>query len=177
MRLLRWWQIINKGFTLLELMIVIVMLAILMASSAFIMRAILLSWSAQEARVGVNINLDRGIEETIRDVRGAKAVQSANDEVRFTLDNGNYSIYYLFNASDTYPSLFNQNYYQLRKAALTGGINGTFSYGDGNIIITDILPPPTSDISLSSNVTTIDLSVRRGNETIRSRTQVKSRNL
>jgi len=167
----------KKGLTLIELMMVIVLFVILTVVVVYILRAVLLSWSSQETRSGVDISLDRGIEEMVRDLRKAKVIQSSGDEIRFTQNQANFYIYYLYNAADSYPPSFNQSLYQLRKAALSGGIGGTFTYASGNIIINDILPPPTSDLSLSSNITSIDLSMKRGDETIRSRTQVKPRNL
>lgn len=164
--------------TLIELMITIVMLVILVAVAAHIFRAVLLSWSSQEARAGIDISLDRGIEEVARDLREARQVSVVNnDETRFTQDLTNYYIYYLYSAGDVYPPSFNQSSYQLKKAALTGGFSGAFTYGAGYIIINDVLPPPTSDLSLSSNLITLDLSVKRGDEIIRSRTRVRPRNL
>lgn len=168
----------KRGLTLIELMMVIVLSVILTAVVVYILRAVLLSWSSQETRAGIDIGLDRGIEEMARDLREARQVQSVNnDEIRFTQDQSTYYIYYLYNSADTYPPNFNQSLYEVRKTTLTGGIGGTFTYGSGNIIINDISPPPTSDLSLSSNVITIDLSMKRADETIRSRTQVRPRNL
>lgn len=159
-------------------MITIVMLVALVGVTAYVFRAVLLSWSSEETRAGVDISLDRGIEEMVRDLREAKEASYVNnDEIRFTPDQSNYYIYYLYNENDFYPPSFNQSSYQLKKAALSGGIGGTFTYGSGTIIIIDILSPPTSDLSLSNNVVTLDLSLSRGNETIRSRTEVKPRNL
>lgn len=168
----------KKGLTLIELMIVSVLFVILTAVVVYILRAVLLSWSAQETRSGIDISLDRGIEEVVRDLRKARQANSVNnDEIRFTNDLTNYYIYYLYNTGDSYPPSFSQSSYELRKATLTGGINGTFTYGSGDIKIIDVLPPPTSDLSLSSNLITLDLSIRRADETIRSRTQVRPRNL
>jgi len=158
-------------------MIAIAMFAVLTGVAVYIFRAVLLTWSSQETRSGVDISLDRGIEEIVRDLRKARQVQSSNDEIRFTQDQSAYYIYYFYNASDSYPMAFNQSVYQLRKAGLTGGIAGTFTYGSGDIKIIDVLPPAFSDLSLSSNLITIDLSVARKDETIRSRTQVRPRNL
>lgn len=159
-------------------MITIVMLMALVGVTAYIFRAVLLSWSSEETRAGVDISLDRGIEEMVRDLREAKQASYVNnDEIRLTPDQANYYIYYLYNSNDAYPPNFNQTLYELRKATLSGGISGTFTYGSGPIIITDVLPPNTSDLSISGNITTIDLSVKRVNETIRSRTQVRPRNL
>lgn len=169
---------LKKGLTLIELMIVILMFVILTGVIVYILRAVLLSWSSQETRSGIDISLDRGIEEVVRDLREARQVSSVNnDEIRFTQDLTNYYIYYLYNTGDSYPPSFNQNTYELRKATLSGGIGGTFTYGSGDIKIIDILPPPTSDLSISSNLITLDLSVNRKDETIRSRTQVRPRNL
>lgn len=168
----------HKGLTLIELMITIVMFVVLTAVVVYVLHAVLLSWSSEETRAGVDIGLDRGIEEVVRDLREARQASTVNnDEARFTYDFTNYYIYYLYNAGDSYPPGFNQSSYQLKKAALTGGLTGTFTYGSGDIKIIDILPPPDSDLSLSSNLITIDLSVKRGDETIRSRTQVRPRNL
>jgi len=171
----------RRGLTLIELMISIVLFIILSVTAVYIFRAILLSWSSQETRTGVNITLDSGIEKMVRDLREAKQVQStaSYDEIRFTPDNSNYYIYYLYNAGDSYlpPPAFDQTTYELRKAALTGGISGTFTYGNGQVMLTDVLPPTTSDLSLSANMLTIDISITRGDETIRSRTDVRPRNI
>ena len=162
-------------------MISIVLFIILSVTAVYIFRAILLSWSSQETRTGVNITLDSGIEKMVRDLREAKQVQATAgyDEIRFTPDFSNYYIYYLYNAGDSYvpPPAFDQTTYELRSAALTGGISGTFTYGDGQVMLTDVLPPTTSDLSLSGNILTIDISITRGDETIRSRTEVRPRNI
>jgi len=171
----------KRALTLIELMISVVMFIILSVSAAYIFRAILLNWSSQETRTGIDIDLDSGIENMVRDLREAKSVQStaSYDEIRFTPDSSNYYIYYLYNAEDSYvpPPAFDQTSYELRKATLTGGISGTFTYGGGQIMLTDVLPPTTSDLSLDGNMLTIDISITRGDETIRSRTEVRPRNL
>ena len=178
-------QVKKSGLTLIELTIVLVMFAILIGVSTYIFRVVLLSWSGQETRAGININIDRGIEEMVRELREAQGVYdnydggTPNDEIRFTQNGSTYYIYYFYNSGDSYgpPPAFTQSSYELRKATLTGGINGIFSYGTGRIIAEDVLPPTTSDLSVSGNIATIDLSIRRDDETIRSRTQIKPRNL
>jgi len=171
----------NKGLTLIELMISIVMFSILAVTSVYILRAVLLSWSSAEERSGIDIGLDRGVEEMVRDLREAREIQSTAgyDEIRFSQDQSTYYIYYLYNSSDSYvpPPAFSESSYELRKAALTGDIDGTFTYGSGQLILTDVLAPTTSDLSLSGNLLTIDLSVARNDETIRSRTEVRPRNI
>lgn len=167
----------RDGFTLIELVMVIGLVVILILATAFVFRAVLLSWFSQETRAGIGISLDRGLEEIVRDLRKAKQAQSAGDEIRFRQGASAYYIYYLYNASDSYPPVFSQSAYQLKKETLTGGISGTFSYGSGQTIATDVLAPPASDLSLSGNLIALDISIKRGAETIRSRTQVKPRNL
>jgi len=171
----------KKGLTLIELIITIVMFAILVTAIFFIFRAVLIGWSSSEARAGIDIELDWSIEEMVRDLREAKMVQSATDynEIRFTLDYTTYYIYYLYHVDDSYvpPPAFDQTIYELRRADLTGDIDGIFTYGDGQLIMTDVLPPTTSGLSLNGNMVTIDISITRGDETIRSRTDVRPRNL
>ena len=168
----------KKSFTLIELSITIVFFVILSAVVFYFFRAVLISWSNSEKRAGIDIGVDRAAEEFVRDIREARQLSIVNtDEIRFTKDGSNFYIYYFFNSGDTYPPSFSQSLYELRKAALTGGISGSFTYSSGDIIIADVLPPPTSDLSLSSNMVIIDLSINRADETIRTRTQVRPRNI
>lgn len=167
----------RKGFTLFEVIITVFLFSLLAAAITVIFRSIILCWSSMEDRIGIEVVLDRGIEEIVRDLREVKLIQSSNDEIRFTQDDSAYYIYYLYNAADSYPCSFNQAIYQIRKATLSGGINGAFVYGSGPVILIEVLPPSTSDLSLSSSVVTVDLSVNRKNEIVRAKTQVKPRNL
>lgn len=173
----------KKGLTLIEMMIAIVMLVGLTGAITYIFRAVLLSWSSQDTRAGIDINLDRDIEKVVRDLRKSKQASTVNnDEIRFSHDKVIYYIYYLYNTSDTYPPTFGQSSYQLRKATLTGGLSGTFTYGSGDFIMSDIKPrtaftPARPVISFTSNMATMDISIARGDETIRSRTAVRPRNL
>lgn len=167
----------EKGLTLIEVVITIVMLVVLVSVLTYIFRVIVISWSSQETRAGSDINLDRAMEEMSRDLREANQAQSANDEIRFKQGQNTCLIYYLYNMNDSYPPNFSQALYQIRKDTLSSGINGTFTYGQGQIIATDVLAPPVSDLSFASNLITIDLSIKRNDETVRARTLVKPRNL
>ncbi len=177
----------KRGMTLIEVVIVVVLFAVLTIVTVYVFRAILLAWSSNETRVGVDIVVDRGIEEMVRDIREAQEIQSTadRDEVRLTQNGADYYIYYLYHEDDTYgpPPVFDEDYYELKKADLTGDINGTFTYGDGKIIVSDVVPPgsgsnPKTDISMDANsLVTIILKMEREAETITSKTQVRPRNL
>lgn len=171
----------KRGMTLLELLIAVVMLAAVMGVAGFLFSVVLKTWVSQEARAGVDMDLNWRMGQVVRDLREAMEIQSTAGyhEVRFTPDETTYYIYYLYNENDAYapPPAFNQDLYQLRRATLTGDINGTFAYGSGNFILGDILPPTTSEISATGDVITIDLSVERRDETVRTRSQVNPRNL
>lgn len=162
---------------MIELVITSALITVLAGVVVYTLRAVLLSWSSQETRAGADISLDWKMEAISRDLRKARAIQSSGDEIRFTRDQVNYYIYYLYNAADSYPPSFGQTSYQLKKAVLSGGIGETFTYGAGDLKMTGILPPPTSDLSLNSNLVTLDLSMKQRDETIRSRTKIRPRNL
>lgn len=167
----------TRAFTLIELVMSVLMIGALIGAAVYIFQAVLLSWSSQEKRAGLDISLNKGIEVMVIDLREASSIQSSNDEIRFTKDGTTYYIYYLYNSGETYPPVFNKTSYNLMKATLTGGISGTFTYGSGGPIILSVLPPPTSDLSLTNNVINIDLSVISGSETVRSKTEVHPRNV
>ena len=168
----------NTGaFTLIELLLTILMISVLMWAAVYVFQAVLLSWSSQETRTGLDISLNKGIEMMVIDLRQASSIQSSNNEIRFTADGVAYYIYYLYNSADAYPPAFNKASYDLRKAALSGGINGSFTYGSGSLVMLGVSPPPTSDLSLTNNVINIDLSVTGKSETVRSRTEVRPRNV
>lgn len=171
----------EKGMTLVELIIAAALTSVLAAAAVMVFNTVLLSWSAQTQRAGTDTQLGRAVEVMVRDLRQATQVQSAagRDEVRYTLDGVNFYIYYLYHASDSYvpPPAFTQSSYQLRRAVLAGGIGGTFTYGAGTLVVSEVLPPPTSDLSLSGNLLTVDLSAGSDDETLRIRTQVRPRNL
>jgi len=169
----------KRGLTLIEVLIVIIFFTILASVSVYIFRIVLTSWSSQDERAGISISIDFEIEKMVRELREATAIQSVNlDEIRFTTDTD--YIYYLYNAIESYPPGFADPalFYELKRTTLAGGIiAGTFTYGDGTVLIRDVVPPPTSDLAVNANTATIDLTVKREGETIHSRTEVRPRNI
>ncbi len=174
------WTNKTRGVTLIELVIALLLFAVLMTAAAFAMNPILLAWSSQQDRMELQRGVQQGLEKAIRDLRLAKALQNdASDAIRYTIrESGtdNSYILYLYNASDSWPPAYNQTNYQLRKGNLSGGIGGTFTYGGGDLLMRDIQPPATSDLSVSGKVATFDLTLVRGDETFRLLERVKERN-
>lgn len=171
-----------KGVTLIEMVISLLLAGVLMTATAYAMNPILLAWSSHQDRMELERQAQHGVERAIRDLRLATAFQNdASNAIRFTVrESGvnNSYIFYLYNANNTWPPAFNQTSYQLRKAALTGGIGGTFTYGSGTLLLRDVQPPPTSDLSVSGSVATLDVTlVRNSDETFHLIQRVRRRNL
>lgn len=171
----------NRGVTFIELIITLLLFAGLMTATAVSINPILLAWSSQQDRMELQRGNQHGLERVIRQLRLATALQNdTNDAIRFTVresGTNNSYILYLYHASDSWPPAFSQSSYQLRQASLTGGINGTFTYGSGDLLMRDMKPPTTSDLSVSGSVATLDLTLTRFDETFRLIEKVKRRNL
>ena len=180
------WSIIKarilgrRGVTLVELIITLLLFALLMSATAIALQPVLLAWASHQDRMELQRSVQQGLERAVQDLRLAGTLQNdVNDAIRYTVrESGvnNSYILYLYHASNTWPPAYNQSVYQLRKASLTGGINGTFTYGSGTLLMRDIQPPTTSDLSVSGSVATMDLTLSRGNETFRLIRKVKKRN-
>lgn len=166
--------------TLLELLISLLLFSALMAATAYALNPVLLAWSSQQDRMELQRQLQHGVERAVRDLRQAVALQNdPSDAIRYTLrESGvnNSYILYLYNAAETWPPAYGEATYQLRKASLTGGISGTFTYGAGTLLLRDVTPPSTSELSVSGSVATLDLTLARADETFRILERVKRRN-
>lgn len=166
--------------TLVELLISVALVGILMTAVAYSMNPILLAWASQQDRMELQRQSQHGLERAVRDLRLATAFQNdANDAVRYTVREDGVSnsyILYLYNSTNSWPPAYDQTRYQLRKAALTGGIGGTFTYGGGDLLMRDVQPPPASGLSVSGSVATVDLTLVRSDETFRLIERVKRRN-
>lgn len=171
----------KQGLTLVELILSLGMFVILVSVVLYVYHIFLFCWFSTDQRAGINIELERGLKIIAADLREAKQIQLEPDynEIRFTRNESAYYIYYLYNQNDSYlqPPVFAQDIYELRKTVLTGGLEGAFNYGQGRIIMTDILAPETSELSLNKNLITLDLTISRNNETMRLLTRVRPRNL
>lgn len=183
----------NKGFTLIEVLMAIVLIAAIMYAAVAILRAVLATWSSQRTRAGVYVPIDRGINMMARELREATAVSdnSHNHEIRFAVKrrdaSGNtindpltgnpYIDYYVYYFYGSGPAR------ELRRSALTPVPAGssdltamTYAGSAGSFIAAGITAYPTSDMAVNGNVVTMDFSVTGNNETARSRTDIRPRN-
>jgi len=168
----------QKAFTLVETLIVAAMVAMIMGALAFIFQVVSSGWSGQGSRAGLDADGIKAASEITGDVRNAMEVAClSSGEIRFSSDGTNYFIYYLYNPLDSYPSQFDRDSYQLKKSALSGGINGSFVYGSGDLVARDILPPPASSFSFNGKEAVVDMGLKRGTNSIRSAVKVKPRNI
>lgn len=152
----------NKtGLTLLEMIFTITLVVFLSTSISLIYMVSLKGWEHLGHRTDIHEKLHFALERIVRDVRPANALSVSNHALRFTLNEGgqmNSYIYYLYHASNSWPPVFNQTVYELRRSALAGGINGTFTYGSGELIATEVSPPPNTTITSSGVAAFLKLS-------------------
>jgi prepilin-type N-terminal cleavage/methylation domain-containing protein len=168
----------DKGFTFLELLLVIALGPLIIGTLTFMFQVALDTWSTQGSRIGVAVSVNKAAREMSRDLRNANGIGSQNsNEIRFTTNGTTYYIYYLYNASDSYPSTFTKTSYQLKKAVLSGNMTGTFTYGSGDLIARDIVPPPVTNLSISAPHVNIDLTAQQGSSVSRSVSTVLPRNI
>jgi len=176
----------SRGFTLVEMLLVSLMIPAIIAMLFFMFQAVTKSWAMQGARAGLSVSMNKALRTMSLDLRNARRVVSqGNQELRFTQDGSTYFVYYLFSKSesspfsesDAYPLRFDGALCQLRKATLSGGINGNFQYGSGDLVAKGILAPPVSSLSFQSPVVTIDLTAQQGRDSLRLVRVVRPRNL
>lgn len=167
----------TKGFTLVELLMVTVMFAVLVFSVGYVFVVGLKLYNQGYARSDIRTDISQAMELITKNLRQAKSIDDFTTEssITFTADLGSgsdsYRIY-LYNSSDPEPNPpYTQSTYELRWA------KGTVTYGSGAILATDIIQPTNTPFSQSSNLITVDLTVDRGDETIRMRSNIRPRNL
>ncbi len=171
----------KKALTLLELVFSLSLVIFLVGSILFLYVVVMRGSSELRHRTGVGEKLYFALERVSRDARNANAISVANHALRFTVSEGGSDtsyIYYLYNAADSWVPAYNQTSYDLRRAPLTGGINGTFTYGAGTLIASGLLPPAAnSTITSSGNVAILKLVGSENNSTLTVRRSVLPRNV
>ena len=189
MRVLEKTRIANQGFTLIEMIIVLSLLAILLGTTGFVFLVSLRAWNSGLIRGGIREDLSYAMEKTVRNLKemanGSLSQYSsiANTiEYREFLPNGEGDTYvfYLYNPADvSLDSSYTENLYNLHKANITQGDNP--ASGEGALILRDLVSPdavaPATALTIGGTQTTLDFVLQRGDETVRLKTKIRPRNL
>lgn len=178
----------RKGFTLLELIIVLVMVVVLIGTVSFVFIVSLRAWSSGRVRADIRADLDLARERMLKEIRHAKSID-ISEESRITIisivdfeEPIDFEVptsyrYYLYNENDPEPNPpYTQATYQLRRS------KNDATYGAGVALVEGIVNPQSFDPSRppftqSGNLIIIDLNGTREGETIRLRSNVRPRNL
>lgn len=179
----------NRGFTLIETIIVLLLLAVLLGTSGSLFVVGLQAWDAGRIRTGIREDVSYAMEKTVRDLKGVfNGSLSQYSSIASTIqyreflpnDGGDTYVFYLYNSADaSFDSSYTENLYDLRKANITQGDDP--SSGEGTLILRDLVSPdaaaPATALTISGAQITLDFIVHRSDEIVRIRTKVRPRNL
>jgi len=176
-----------RGFTLIEMIIVLFLLAMLSGVTGLVFLVSLRAWDSGRIRTGIREDISYAAEKVVRDLkemalRSLSQYSSIAHTVQYNDFAGNTYVFYLYNADDSsFDSTYSESLYNLRKANTSQG--GNPALGDGVLILRDLVSPdaaaPATALSINPNGTqvTIDFVVQRSDEIVRIRTKIRPRNL
>ena len=181
-------KVTNRGFTLIETLIVLLLLAMLLGVTGFVFIVSLRAWDAGCIRGGIRENVSYAMEKIVRDLKemanGSLSQYNPNgDDIAHTIQfndlDGNTFVYYLYNADDSsFDSVYSESFYDLWKANIPGDNPAS---GEGTLILKDLISPdataPATALTIGDTQVTLDLVVQRSDEIVRIRTKVRPRNL
>ena len=181
----------KRGFTLLEILIVLLLFSVLLGVSGWLFVVSLRAWDAGLIRGGIREDVSYAMEKVVRDLKemanGSLARYNPGSggidhTIQFNDLDGNTYVFYLYNSADSsFDSDYGESFYDLRKATedqLDAG-----NYAAGILILRDLVSPaatePATDLTIDPNSTqvTLDFVVQRSDETVTIRTKVRPRNL
>jgi prepilin-type N-terminal cleavage/methylation domain-containing protein len=181
-------NVTNRGFTLIETIIVLLLLAMLLGVSGSLFVVGLHAWDAGYIRGGIREDVSYAMEKVVRDLK--EMANGSLDQynpgggdiahtIEFTDLDGNTYVFYLYNADDSsFDSTYSESFYDLRKADISGDDPAS---GEGTLILRDLVSPdataPATALTISGNQVTLDFVVQRSDEIVRIRTKVRPRNL
>jgi len=178
-------KVTNRGFTLIETVIVLLLLAMLLGVVGSVFIVSLRAWDAGLIRGGIREDVSYAMEKVVRDLREmANASLGQYSLIAHTIDfndlDGNSFVFYLYNADDSsFDSTYSESFYDLRKATKSQLDAG--NYAAGVPILRDLVSPDASEaataLTISGNQVTLDFVVQRSDEIVRIRTKVRPRNL
>ena len=180
-----------RGFTLIEMLIVLLLSAMLSGVTGLVFLVSLRAWDSGCRRTGIREDISYAAEKVVRDLkemalRSLSQYNPGGGDVAHTVQYndfaGNTYVFYLYNADDSsFDSTYSEGLYNLRKANTSQGDNPAL--GDGVLILRDLVSPdaaaPATALSIDPNGTqvTIDFVVQRSDEIVRIRTKIRPRNL
>ncbi len=174
-----------RGFTLIEMLIVLLLLAMLSGVTGLVFLVSLRAWDSGRIRTGIREDISYAAEKVVRDLkemalRSLSQYSSIAHTVQYNDFAGNTYVFYLYNANDSsFDSSYTESLYNLRKANTSQGDDPAL--GDGVLILQDLVSPdaaaPATALTISSNQIALDLVVQRSDEIVRIRTKIRPRNL
>jgi prepilin-type N-terminal cleavage/methylation domain-containing protein len=174
----------NRGFTLIETLIVLSILAMLLGIGGSLFVVSLRAWGAGYIRTGIREDMSYATEKVVRDLkemalRSLSQYSSIAHTVQYNDFAGNTYVLYLYNADDSsFDSTYSESFYDLWKANIPRDDPAS---GEGTLILRDLVSPdataPATALTISGSQVTLDFVVQRSDEIVRTRTKVRPRNL
>lgn len=175
----------NRGFTLIETIIVLLLLAVLLGVVGSVFIVSLHAWDSGCIRGGIREDTSYAMEKTVRDLKemanaSLGLYNSIEHTIQFDEKGGDTYVFYLYNADDSsFDSTYSESFYDLRKAAKSQ--LDAANYAAGVPILRDLVSPdatpPATALTVDPNQVTLDYVVQRSDEIVRVRTKVRPRNL
>lgn len=175
----------NQGFTIVEMLIVLLLLGVLSGVGNSLFRAGLYAWDAGRIRTGIREDLSYAMEKMVRDLKeianGSLAqYTSIANTIQVNERQGDTYLFYLYNEHDpSFDSNYSESLYSLRKANMTQGDDPAL--GEGALILRNLVSPdaapPATALHIDGSQVTLDLVLQRSEETVWIRTMVRPRNL
>jgi len=182
----------NRGFTLIETIIVLLLLAMLLGVSGSLFVVGLHAWDAGRIRAGIREDVSYAMEKVVRDLKemangSLDQYDPGSGDIAHTIDfndlDGNSFVFYLYNADDSsFDSTYSESFYDLRKATKAQLDAGNYDAGIlilRSLVSPDATPPATA-LTIDPNdpnQVTLYFVVQRSDEIVRTRTKVRPRNL
>ncbi len=159
----------ERGFSLLELILVIGMAAILVGVGIFVYLAAIRAWNAAQDRAVLRGALSQAIESMTRDLLQAKSfVVNNTKDLGFSI--GADAYHFGFYSSADPSCAYTGTAYDLVKAS---GVSGC---GPG-VVMTGNVSVDSAGFSYAGGVVTVDLTMVKDGSTVHMRTKIRPRNL
>ena len=176
----------RRGVSLFELVIVMIMFAFLLAAGSAALFPAMRVFSSQSDRMVLQRKINDSLEQLCRQALASNTLQNVTTAEGFrfrVLESGvqNSYILYLYNPADlTYDNTYTAGLLYILMRAQISSIGAAFPsatvpYGSGRVILPNVVPPATSDVSTTTTLANLDLTVRLRDEDIRVVRKIRKR--